>query len=157
MKRFLVCCILFISLISVLPAYEQFTFNLPTTVDVRSLSLGGFHYCDFKTPYMVLFNPSGLNYIGKKTLLPSLALDFGGPLSSVPSIVSSLKDSENMLGSLLSQLLSTISTSNGMYVDLDLALPFTYARTNKNKGFGIFNRVYAHTSVPSMAKTNLTA
>ncbi len=157
MKRFIISCFLIISVIFVLPASEQFSLDIPTTVDVRSLSLGGFHYCDFRTPYMVMFNPSGLNAVGKKTLLPSMALDFGGPLSSLPSVFSSMKKSEDLVEVLLSQILSTVSESNGMYVDIDAALPLSFARTKQNKGFGIFNRVYAHTSVPSLAKTKLNA
>ncbi len=155
MKRFflLASAALFFSFAS----FAQTTISAPFAVDVRSLSMGGFHYCDFLSPYMVQVNPSSLTAVGKKTLLPSLSMDFGGPLSSMPSIISATKDSDDIMHDILTEVLSSVSSSNGVFVDLDMSLPLNFARINNNKGFGIFNRVYGKTHVPSLSKAALSA
>lgn len=137
--------------------FANTTIAPPVVVDVRSLSLGGFHYCDYDTPYVLLTNPAGMAAAEKKVLLPSLTMDFGGPVSVIPTLATTFIESGDVMQTLLDELFSTMSMSNGVYIDLDMSLPLTFARINNNSGFGLFNRVYMQSNIPSISKTDLLA
>lgn len=154
MKRY--CFILLFVIFSLVPCFSQFSFEetgieRPEVVDVRSLAMGGMYYCDFTTPYVMLSNPAGIPLVEKKTLLPSINLDLGGPLQALPSIYSAAKESEDIIQTVIDELLAQLSNTGGMYVDVDSSLPLTFAKVNEKSAFGLFNRVYIHSAIPSLA------
>ena len=102
-KRFLIVCVLF-----VIGSFSVFASNFltPTVVDVRSSGMGGSYLCDFKQPFVLLNNPSGMSFSGKQIFLPYLALDMGGPSASASRVFKLMKSSggESMTDMLVDML-----------------------------------------------------
>lgn len=145
---------------SIFPCFSQISFQetgiqKPDVVDVRSLGMGGLYYCDFSTPYSMLSNPAVIPLVEKKVLLPSMNLDLGGPLQALPSIYSAAKESEDIIQTVIDELLAQLSDTGGMYVDIDSSLPLTFAKVKDNSAFGLFNRVYVHSAIPSLAVSDV--
>lgn len=128
-------------------------FLTPTVVDVRSSGMGGSYLCDFKQPFVLLNNPSGMSFSGKQVFLPSLAFDLGGP-SAAASRIFKLMDSSGD-ESMTDMLVDMLKESNGIFIDMDMMLPLTFSRVANNWGIGFYNNIFVRGDLPSV--TSVTA
>lgn len=128
--------------------------DLPVVVDVRSGGMGGQHLADEATPFALLNNPSILRLSGKQVLLPSFAIDLGGPAGILPIFEKYLNGtlmsdgSQDMITSMLTPLLED---SNGIYLDADILLPILGGKVNNGWGWGLYNNVFVRGKVPSLS------
>ncbi len=128
-------------------------FIVPTVADIRSAGMGGSHLCDFRQPFVLLDNPSGMVFSGKQVFFPSLALDVGGP----PNVSTRLLD---MLGGdvdLVDTLVDMLKESNGIFIDADVMLPLAFSRVANNWGIGVYNNVFVRGDLPSVSSVSAVA
>lgn len=144
-KRFLIVCVLF-----VIGSFSVFASNFltPTVVDVRSSGMGGSYLCDFKQPFVLLNNPSGMSFGGKQIFLPSLALDMGGPSAAASRVFKLMKSSGDE--SMTDMLVDMLKESNGIFIDLDMMLPLTFSRVANNWGIGFYSNIFVRGDLPSV-------
>ncbi len=130
-------------------------FFAPTVVDVRSAGMGGSYLCDFKQPFVMVNNPSGMMFSGKQVFLPSLAFDLGLPPSVSGMMFDMIKDFKNT--DFMNSLVDILKKSNGIYVDGDIMLPLAYSRVAKNWGIGVYNNVFIRADLPSVSSMSAMA
>ena len=128
--------------------------ELPVVADVRSGGMGGQHLADEASPFVLLHNPSLLPLSGKQVLLPSFAMDLGGPAGIIPIFQKYLdgtlmsEENQDMLTSVLTPLLED---TNGIYIDADIMLPVLGGRVNNGWGWGLYNDVFVRGTIPSLS------
>lgn len=134
--------------------------ELPVVVDVRSGGMGGQHLADEASPFVLLHNPSLLPLSGKQVLLPSFAMDLGGPAGIIPIFQKYLdgtlmsEENQDMITSILTPLLED---TNGIYIDADIMLPVLGGRVNNGWGWGLYNDVFVRGTIPSLSIANVKA
>lgn len=129
-------------------------FIVPTVVDIRSAGMGGSHLCDFRQPFVLLDNPSGMAFSGKQVFFPSLALDFGGP-PNVSKLLGMLSGDGDV--DLVDALVDMLKETNGIFIDADVMLPLAFSRVANNWGIGIYNNVFLRGDLPSVSSVSAVA
>lgn len=147
---FLVVCLTFVIGSFSVSASDFLT---PTVLDVRAAGMGGSYLCDFKQPFVLLNNPSGMSFSGKQVFLPSLAFDLGGPPAAASKLFALMKSSDSE--SMTDMLVDMLKESNGIFIDVDMMLPLTFSRVANNWGIGFYNNIFVRGDLPSV--TSVTA
>lgn len=129
-------------------------FIVPTVADIRSAGMGGSHLCDFRQPFVLLDNPSGMVFSGKQVFFPSLALDFGGP-PNVSKLLGMLGGDGDV--NLMDALVDMLKESNGIFIDADVMLPLAFSRVANNWGIGVYNNVFLRGDLPSVSSVSAVA
>lgn len=146
--------ILFSFVFSVVSSFAS-NFIIPTVVDVRSSGFAGTHLCDFNNPFIMLNNPSGMVFSGKKMFFPSFAVDFGVPPKAPTKFFEMMESGGSDV--LVNTLVDLLKDSNGIFIDGDIMLPLSFSRVANNWGIGVYNNVFIRGDLPSVSSMKAVA